>query len=185
MKSVRRLAPAALALLLVVLPAAGQQESSAPPRQPSPFGGERWTFGGYVGFGFGTVNWVSVSPEVGYFVAERFWMGVSGYFQFTNDTSYNPDFNTTSYGFGLFARYFIVSRAYAAAQWNWSSIQLRSFGGAATRDSQSVFYLGGGYAQPLGGNTALLVEVLYDLTGNAVGLYGSPLVVQMGVVVAF
>jgi hypothetical protein len=185
MRSAKRLAPAALALLLLAPSALGQQETSAPPRQPSPFGGERWTFGGYVGFGFGTVNWVSVSPEVGYFVAERLWTGASGYFQFTNDTSYTPDFNTTNYGFGLFARYFFFGRAYAAAQWNWSSVEVRSFGADASRENRSSFYLGGGYAQPLGGNTALLIEVLYDLTGNAVGLYGSPLVVQMGVTVAF
>ena len=185
MKPVTPLAPAALALLLLSPAARGQEESSTPPRPASPFGGERWTLGGAIGFGFGSVNWVSVSPEVGYFAAERLWTGASGHFQFTNDTTYDPDFNSTNYGFGLFARYFLFDRAYAAAQWSWSSVRFRSFDGGTTRENRSSFYLGGGYAQPLGGNSALLVEVLYDLTGNAVGLYGSPVVFQVGVVVGF
>lgn len=185
MRSAKRRTLIALALLLFALPAFGQQEASVSPRPLSLFGGERWTFGGYIGFGFGTVNWVSVSPEVGYFAAERLWIGANGYFQFTNDTSYSPDFNSTSYGFGLFTRYFFFGRAYAAAQWSWSSVEFLSFDGNTGRDNQSSFYLGGGYAQPLGGNTAFLIEVLYDVTGNAVGLYGSPLVLQMGVTVAF
>jgi len=182
---VRRLAPAALAVILFAMPALGQQETSAPPRSPSPFGGDRFTFGGAIGFGFGTVNWVSISPEVGFFATERLWTGASGTFQFTNDTSYDPDFNSTNYGFGLFARYFILDRAYAAAQWSWSSVQFRSFDGGTYRDNQSSFYLGGGYAQPLGGNSALLVELLYDVTGNAVGLYGSPVVFQVAVIAGF
>lgn len=181
----KRLAPAALALLLFAPPALGQRETSDVPPPPPRFGGERFTIGGSFGFGLGTVNWVSISPEFGYLVTGRLWAGASASLQFSNDTSYDPDFNSFNYGFGLFVRCFVFDGLYATAQGNWSSVALRSFDGATGRENQSNLYLGGGYAQQLGGNAALVVALLYDVTGNAVGLYGQPLVFQFGVVVGF
>jgi hypothetical protein len=59
------------------------------------------------------------------------------------------------------------------------------FGGETSRSSQSNLYLGGGYAQQLGEKAALVISILYDVTGNAEGPYGQPLVFQFGVVVGF
>lgn len=185
MRSAKRLAPAALALFLLALPALGQPETSASPPSSPRFGGERWTFGGAFGFGFGTVNWVSVAPEVGYLATDRLWIGASAYFQFSNDTNYNPDFNAFNYGFGLYARYFVLERVFATARWNWLSTEFLSVNGTTGRDRQGNLFLGGGYAHPLGGNTALSLELLYDVTGNALGVGGGPFVLQLGVVFGF
>ncbi len=181
----KRIALAALGLLLLASPALGQPETSDIPPPPPRFGGERFTIGGSFGFGFGTVNWVSITPELGYLVTDRLWAGASASLLFSNDTRYDPDFNSFNYGFGLFVRYFVFEGLYATAQGNWSSVAVRTFGGETSRSSQSNLYLGGGYAQQLGGGAAVVVSLLYDVTGNARGLYGQPLVFQLGVVVGF
>ncbi len=181
----KRLPWAALALFLLASPAFGQRETTDVPPPPPRFGGERFTIGGSFGFGLGTVNWVSISPEFGYLFTDRLWCGASASLQFTNDTSYDPDLNSFNYGFGLFGRFFLFEGLYATAQGNWSSLAVRSFGGTTGRESQTNLYLGGGYAQQFGGHAALVVALLYDVTGNAVGLYGQPLVFQFGVVVGF
>jgi hypothetical protein len=175
----------ALILLFSALPVFGQEVTPSNPTPSFRFGGERLTYGASFAFGIGTVNWLSVTPEVGYLLTDRLWTGANATLQFTNDTSYSPDFNSFGYGFGLFARFQIIDRVFATAEWRWESYESRTYNGGSVRYDQSSLYLGGGYAQPIGGRSALLVELLYDVTGNATGIGGSPFLLQVGIAAGF
>ena len=130
------------------------------------------------------MTWVLVSGEVGYLATDRLWVGTSGMFRYTDDSRYEPSFHAVDYGFGLFGRYFVFDRFFAGAEWSWTSYESRtggSSGGAASRG----FFVGGGYGQALGGPASSVFEVLYDVTGNAKGLYGTPWVIRAGFATGF
>lgn len=173
------------ALSLAAPRARGQEEEAPPPEKPRPARASRFTFGGALGFGFGDVNWVSVTGEVGFFATERLWVGTTGTFAFTSDRRYEPTWDSTDYGVGAWARYFVLDRLFAGTEWSWTSYEVLERDGATGRESVSSLFLGAGYGQPLGGRSLLLVEVLYDVTGNAEGLYGTPFRYRIGFVTGF
>lgn len=173
------------AVLLFAGPPALAQEVESAPQDPPRVRSGRFTYGGSVGFGFGDVSWVSVRGEAGVLATERLWAGVSGRFQWTNDGRYSPSLDLVDYGVGVYARYFVVDRIYAATEWGWTSYELRTTDPTADRENISSFLVGGGYGQPLGQRHLLLLEVLYDVTGNARGIYDTPWVVRFGFVAGF
>jgi hypothetical protein len=129
------------------------------------------------------VTWVGLSGEVGYLATDRLWIGPSGMFRYTDDTRYTPSFHGVDYGFGVFTRYFVFDRFFAATEWTWTSYESRLVGGG--RSSITSFFVGAGYGQPLGGRGNAIFEVLYDVTGNANGVYGTPWVVRAGFTYGF
>lgn len=139
-----------------------------------------------MGIGFGTESWgVSLRGEGGYLATERLWTGVSGRFSFTHDSRYSPTLDLFDYGVGVYARYFVVDRLFASTEWAWTSYEVRTTGPTSGREDISSFLVGGGYAQPLGPGNLLLLEGLYDVTGNARGLYESPWVFRFSFVAGF
>lgn len=180
----RSLAPLVAVLVLASGPLRAQEDEGAAPA-PARARSGRFTYGGSVGFGFGDVSWVSLRGEVGYLATDRLWTGVSGRFQWTNDGRYSPSLDSVDYGVGVYARYFVIDRLYASTEWGWTSYELRTTGPTAERDNFSSFLVGGGYGQPLGPRNLLLLEVLYDVTGNARGLYDTPWVFRFGFVAGF
>lgn len=175
-----------LAALLASSPALLAQEE-APPGKDRPArrgsGPSRLTLGGSVGFGFGTVTWVGVSGEVGYLVTDRLWAGVSGMYRYTDDRRYEPSFTATDYGVGTFGRYFFFDRVFGSVEWAWTSYEARTFG--SDRETITSVFVGGGYGQPVSGNGSIVLEVLYDVTGNAKGVYGTPWVLRAGFTYGF
>jgi len=179
---VRRALPFLAALLLGSPPAGAQDQAG---RAPSDYGlrSSRFTFGGSLGFGFGTVTWVGVSGEVGYLPTDRVWVGTSGMFRYTDDSQYQPSVQAVDYGVGVFGRYFVFDRFFADTEWTWTSYENRTAGAERTRITS--FLIGGGYGAPVGGRSSVMFEVLYDVTGNAKGLYGSPWIVRAGFTMGF
>jgi hypothetical protein len=177
--------PLIAALLLVSPPVGAQDDQGAPQPTFRPHSG-RFTYGGSVGFGIGTASWgVSLRGEAGYLVTDRLWTGVSGRFQFTHDDWYDESYDSVDYGLGVYARYFVLDRVFATTEWAWTSYEVRSTGPASGRDSFSSFLVGGGYGQPLGPRSLLLIEALYDVTGNAQGLYDTPWVTRLSFATGF
>ena len=176
--------PLLAALILASLPARAQDQ---PGRAPAGYGSRSggFTFGGSLGFGFGSVTWVSASGEVGYLPTDRLWVGTSGMFRYTDDSRYEPSFHAIDYGFGVFARYFVFDRFFADTEWTWTSYESRTGGSSSERSGISSFLVGAGYGQSLGGRSLVLFEVLYDVTGNAKGIYGSPWVLRAGFATGF
>ncbi len=179
--------PLAAALLLVEPAARAQddQDQGAPQATFRPRSGQ-FTYGGSVGFGLGSSGWgVSLRGEVGYLATERLWTGVSGRFQWTHDDRYGESWDSVDYGVGAYARYFVVDRLFASTEWDWTSYEVRTTGPSAGRESFSSFLVGAGYGQPLGSRSIFLVELLYDVTGNARGLYGTPWVTRLSFATGF
>lgn len=173
------------AMLLASLPVGTQDDQGAPQPTFRPRSG-RFTCGGSVGFGIGGVSWgASLHGEAGYLVTVRLRTGVSGRSQFTHDDWYEESYDSVDYGFGSFARTFVFDRFLATTEWDWTSYEVRSAGPSSGRDSFSSFLVGGGYGQPLGPRSLILVEVLYDVTGNAHGLYGTPWVTRLSFTTGF
>ena len=177
----KRIAPL-LAVLLVASAPAFAQDPSRPARGLGA-GESRFTFGGSLGFGFGTVTWVGISGEVGYLPTDRVWVGLSGTFRYTDDSRYEPSYTATDYGFGVFGRYFVYGGFFGAVEWSWTSYENRA--ASTERDNISSLLLGGGYGAPVGGRSSVTFEVLYDVTGNAKGVYGTPWVVRAGFAMGF
>jgi hypothetical protein len=179
---VRRGVSLLFVLILSSPPARAQEQPVRPHAGRGSLSG--FTFGGSFGVGFGSVTWVSVSGEVGYLATDRLWVGTSGMFRYTDDSRYEPSFHAVDYGVGAFGRYFVFDRFFADTEWTWTSYESRTGGSSAT-NSISSFFVGGGYAQGLGGPSVVLLEVLYDVTGNAQGLYGTPWVIRAGFATGF
>jgi len=177
----RRLVPLLAVLVLASAPARSQDQSR--PARGLGAGESRFTFGGSLGFGLGSVNWVGISGEVGYLVTDRIWAGTSGMFRYTDDTRYQPSYTATDYGFGVFGRYFVNAGFFGDVEWTWTSYEVRAAGTA--RDNITSVLVGGGYGAPVGGRSSVLFEVLYDVTGNAKGVYGTPWVVRAGFAMGF
>ena len=129
------------------------------------------------------MTWVSVTGEVGYLPANRVWVGASGMFRYTDDSRYQPAFRGTDYGFGLFGRYFVYDSFFADTEATWTSYESRLVPGS--RDDITSFFVGAGYGRAVGGRSSVIFEVLYDVTGNANGVYGTPWVVRAGFAMGF
>lgn len=74
---------------------------------------------------------------------------------------------------------------FAHAEWNWTSYEVRTSFSGSDRESISAVLVGGGYGQPVGGHSSVIMEILYDVTGNARGIYGSSWVFRAGFVTGF
>ena len=184
MKALRPLVVAAV-LLLAAPCARAQEDQGAPQAAFRPRSG-RFTYGGSVGFGIGSASWgVSLRGEAGYLVTDRLWTGVSGRFQWTHDDWYGESYDSIDWGVGAYARYFVFDRLFAATEWDWTSYELRTAEPSGGRDSFSSVLVGAGYGQPLGPRSLLLVEVLYDVTGNARGIYDTPWVTRLSFTTGF
>lgn len=183
----KALLPLVAALLLVTPPARAQddQDQGAPKASFRPRSG-RFTYGGSVGFGIGSGAWgASLRGEVGYLATDRLWTGVSGRLQWTHDDWYEESHDSFDYGVGAYARYFVLDRLFAATEWDWTSYEFRTNTGSTGRDSFSSVLVGAGYGQPLGPRSLFLVEVLFDVTGNATGIYDTPWVTRFSFTTGF
>lgn len=178
---------ASLAAALAAAPAraAEPETQGGPPPRPAAFRPGRFTFGGAFGFGIGDVSWVSLAPQIGYLPMDRLWVGLSARIQYTHDGRYDPSFDSWDYGTGIFGRYFVWNQVFAHAEWNWTSYEVRTSFTGSDRESISAVLVGGGYGQPVGGHSSVIMEILYDVTGNARGIYGSSWVFRAGFVTGF
>lgn len=181
----KALVPLVAAFLLVAPAVRAEEGEGAPPQTFQPRSG-RFTYGGSFGLGVGSSAWgVSLRGEAGYLVTDRLWTGVSGRLQWTHDEWYGDSYDSFDYGFGAYGRYFVFDRFFVSTEWDWTSYEVRMSPSGSGRESVSTFLVGGGYGQPLGSRSVFLVELLYDVTGNARGLYGTSWVTRFSFVTGF
>lgn len=154
--------PTRLALVVLLLglsPLAASAQVGASTGLP---GDTRFFVGGGVGFGFGDVDWVEISPLVGYRPVPQFDFGLELTYRWSDYGWYGQDFSTSDYGFTLFADYYIWRGVFARGEYEYLSYELPELDGSTNRAGYDAFKLGGGYMLPIGGAAALYFTALYD-----------------------
>lgn len=146
---------------------------------------KRWFVGGYVGAQFGDVTLIDVSPLAGYMITERIALGLGATYKFYRirrfyDPVLNQTIKYTSHivGGSSFSRYFITKQIFAHGEYEYLRYKNQTYG---TVDFNSIF-LGGGYRQYFGQNSAVELVLLYNLNETHNSPYTNP-VVRMGVAI--
>ena len=147
--------------------------------------------GGNLGLSFGTITNIYLAPVLGYRVTPRMAAGVGVIYQYVKDTRYNPDLSYSSYGFNIFSRYAIYGPLFVQAEYEYLNYEYFPFIGSAetARTGFNSVFLGGGLAQPMGKNAAIILSAFYNVTyqGNSQPPppYNSPWVVRVGITAGF
>jgi hypothetical protein len=145
-------------------------------------------FGGGVGAAFGTVDYVAVSPLVGFHVVPRLDVGIQPFYSWTKDGRYSPSVSTTNYGASVFARVPIFRGLFAEADYEYASYQYALAVGGTAREGHDAVLAGAGYSFGAGRNVGVYFLALYDFMYNSDQVYlpyDSPVRFQVGVSVGF
>lgn len=139
------------------------------------FDKSRLMVGGALGFSFGDYTFVNVSPLIGYRFSPMFAAGININAQyaaqrFRNNIGETIERNNYSiFGGGVFARFYPIDQFFIHAQpeYNRIAVKRTTYDGERVVEKDSYFapslLLGGGYAQPIGGNSAITFMILYDV----------------------
>lgn len=170
--------------LSTVFSPSGYAQNSQPASQKQKgfvFDPDRLVFGGNLGFQFGTVTILDISPIVGYKITDRFVAGVGVTYQYFEDRTYVQTFSTSVYGGRLFGRYYIFNNLFAHGEYEilnydagFSDPFVTSFN--KRRITANNFLVGGGYVFPITENSGFNIMVLYNLNENAESLYSNPII---------
>lgn len=170
------------ALIVIALLALASPAEAAPPSSPS-----KWFYGGGLALSFGDVDFVSISPLVGYRITPVVSAGVGLQYIYRNDDRYGQSYSTTDYGGYVFSRFHVVPGLFLSASYEYLRFQYFDFAGDRVTDNFGSFFVGGGFSQPMGRNAAFVVSVMYNLSyeSNEPSPYASPWVIGAGVSVGF
>ncbi len=145
-------------------------------------------WGGWVGAGFGTVDYVEISPTFGIYPMEKLATGIRLTYRYRNDSRFSPELSTSDYGGGLFARYFLIPQLFVQGEYDYLSYEYIDLDYDTVRTSANALLGGGGYSMPMGPHAAFNATILYDLlhdSGDPYRPYDSPWVFRVGVGVGF
>ncbi|KQS90111.1 hypothetical protein [Chryseobacterium sp. Leaf394] len=148
------------------------------PESPS-----RWTFGGGIGFGFGSNSMFNIqaAPRVGYRLTEDLEAGITGTVMWQTSDFYR----STMFGVGPFANYYFARSFYVGANLQHFFINYEDkIYGYKSSDEETALYLGGGYLQRIGNNSFLQLGVMYNvLYRENNSIFASGLMPNIGFVV--
>ncbi len=149
----------------------------------SPENNNRWTFGGGIGFGFGSNNYftLSAAPRVGYRLTEDLEGGVLGSVSWQKSNAYS----STMVGVGPFLNYYIARTFFVSANYQHYFINYKDkFYDFKANADEDALYLGGGYMQRIGNNSYLQLGLMYNvLWKENSSIFSSGLVPNIGFVV--
>lgn len=148
---------------------------------------DRLWFGGGIGAGFGTVDYVEISPIIGYDATERFSFGGGITYRYRSDDRFPGGLSTNDYGVNAFARYSLWRGIFAHGEYEHLSYEFVQSGVKDRDDFRSVL-LGPGFHRPLGKRTGLFVAALYNFSydeNDVFSPYDDEWVFRVGVSVGF
>lgn len=133
---------------------------------------EKIYFGGGLGLSFGSYTRLAIYPLVGVRVTDKFRSGIQFGYEYISDKRYSPNFEASNYGAGLFAQYNIFPQLYVhlePAIYNYEAYYI------VNKDRVWVpyLYVGGGLAQPIGGNAFMYAQIKFDLIQDINSPYSS------------
>jgi hypothetical protein len=134
--------------------------------------------GGNIGASFGNVTFISLGPMVGYKFTPQTIGGVSLLYQYYKDTRFEPEYSTSMYGGGPFARQFVTDEIFLHAQYEMLNHDYINNNFELDRKWTGTGLVGGGYAMDY-----LNVTFLYILNHDPrTSPYGDiPYVIRVGV----
>lgn len=144
---------------------------------------ERIYFGGNVGFQFGNITFIDISPLAAYKVTEELHLGAGVSYQYFKDSRFVNDFSSTIVGGRVFGRYFVTEQVFPHVELESLSFKFQdAFGRELDRQWYTSVLAGIGIAQPIGRRGALNALVLYNLSwrNDRTSLYSSPWVTRVG-----
>ena len=153
---------------------------------------DRIFIGGSLGLQFGSATYIDVSPLVGYNITKKLQAGIGFTYIYykVKDPNYSyNNYETSIYGGRLFSRYYILQNLFAHAEYEILNMEVPAeIGGTGNfnyiRDNITSVMVGGGYAQPIGSNAALLLMVLWNLTEEQYSPYVNP-IFRIGITAGF
>jgi hypothetical protein len=184
--------PVTLSLLLALaLPAAAQEAPPPPPpapSQPAPPppapAGHRVFYGGGFGVSFGTVEYVEVTPMIGFKVTPITHLGVSLLYRYRKDDRYDPSISTSDYGGNFFVRVFPYRGLFLEGNYEYVDYEYVFSDGSTARQGDSNVLAGAGFSQPMGDHGAFYASALYNFSydsSDPFEPYDSPWVFRVGV----
>lgn len=150
-------------------------------KKKSPFDKSRIIVGGGLGGGSLQGGYIfSVTPSIGYMITDRFHAGLNvGYFYSKQKVPYQDGshelFKNRVISTSLYARYFPMDVVFIQAmpELNFATTKYEYYYALTNettnqtlRNTIPAFLVGGGYAQRLGGNSYMMISVMYDLVQN-------------------
>jgi len=142
-------------------------------------------FGGGVGASFGSVDYISIAPMVGYHVVPRFDVGLQPFYSYTKYDS--PDFSANNYGADVFARFIAFRNLFLEGRGEWISYEYQDFVGSDHRTSDFYPMAGVGYSMGRG-KVGVYFSALYNFgydDNDPFRPYDSPWIFSVGVGVGF
>jgi len=159
--------------------------STPPPPPPAPAGPSKWFYGGGLGISFGAVDYVSISPMIGYHVIPRLDVALQPFYSYTN-YDYN-DFTANNYGADLIARFKAFRRLFIEGRYEWISYEYLDSSGNDARSSSTYPFAGAGYYMGAG-HVGVAFSALYNFNydeNDPFRPYDSPWLFQVSVGVGF
>jgi hypothetical protein len=134
--------------------------------------GQRLYYGGNLGLQFGTQTVIDINPIVGYRINPKLSAGIGIKYQYYKYKNIGYTYETNIYGGSVFGRYNVFDGLFAYTEY--AIINLEAFD---TRKRTDVFswFVGGGYAQPLGSRASMNIMILYNLTETRYTPYTNPI----------
>jgi hypothetical protein len=172
----RFLLPGVFCLVLFISSAMAQTD-----RDQKPGFGERIFWGGNLGMQFGNLTYVDISPLAGYKITEQVHAGIGATYIYYRYKDIYGSFETSIYGGRVFGRYFPMENLFAHVEYELLNLEVpESVSGTnysnLVRDYISSVFVGGGYAQPIGDRSALILMVLFNLTEEQYSPYQNPVI---------
>jgi len=147
-------------------------ESNAP---KEPFA-SRLFFGGGLGLQFGSITLIEVSPLVGYKVTPKFSIGLSPTYKYYKYNAYYGNVETNVFGGSIFSRYSIFENVFAHVEYETLFYNIQEPGYPTYRQQFNSFFVGGGYNQRIGGNSAMYILLLWNLNDTPDSPYVNPII---------
>lgn len=150
----------------------------------------------FTGGGFGmsfssNVDYISVSPLVGYKVTPKLATGLSFSYRYTNYKYVTPKVATNDYGIAPFIRFNFYQNFFLHAEYEYLNYQIPMVGNEKVRKGFSSFLAGGGMFQPIGRNAGFFILALYNFSyrnptsTTSFQPYDNPLILRAGLTAGF
>lgn len=162
-------------IFIVTISASAQSLRDFNQQAPSGKLGDRIWIGGNVGLQFGSQTLIQIAPLIGYKVTEKLMAGVTGNYIYYKVTQ--PDYSTSIYGGGIFARYFVIENLYLHTEYEVLNLEVPNIYGAGYRRTNVTSVLiGGGYRQWISDRAGLDLMLLWNINQSRYSPYQNPII---------